>query len=595
MIQKKFNAEECLREGKTILNNIKDCADLESARSILYASVTGLQYESFGQNRNRCADHEKTIVRDCARAFRGLLPERSDSLAGFSVTRALWDLSRGIERHDLSEAFYAEMTQLFRGLKGLPRAIEPDEPSASGLKGREAAIKRSDELDVIWGKIESVMSKYHNGLSDDAVSRRKERRRLVLEKTGGSEKDWGNWHWQVKNIITDAERLASMVKLSCSEYESVKKAVEARIPFGITPYYASLMDDDPEKGRDMAIRAQVIPTPCYVEQMAAHGDNRASAFDFMLEADTSPVDLVTRRYPAIVILKPFNTCPQICVYCQRNWEIDEAMAPGAMAGRKKIEEACQWIEAHPSIKEVLVTGGDPLAMSDRAVESILERLSAISHIDMIRIGSRTPVTVPMRITPQFAEMIGRYRIPGKRDICVVTHIEHVYEVTPELVGAVELLKKQGIGVYNQHVFTFYVSRRFEASALRKLLRKCGIDPYYTFVPKGKEETAEYRVPIARILQEQKEEARLLPGTRRTDEPVYNVPGLGKNYLRAIQHRDLISVLPDGSRVYEFHPWEKNIVKRDSYVGSDIPVLTYIKRLEEIGENPDDYSSIWYYF
>lgn len=590
-----FNMEECLREGRTIFNNIKDCTDLESVRSILYASVTGIQYESFGQNRNRCTDHQKIIIRDCSRAFRALLSKRSDSLVGFSVTQVLWDLSKGIERSDLSEAFYAEIIYLFRGLKGLANSSEPDEPTMTGLKGREAAVARSSELDRIWIKIEHAMSKYHDGLSDDAVSRRKERRGHILEKARGSENDWNNWHWQVKNIITDSDRLSSMVNLDESELESVKKAVAARLPFGITPYYASLMDNDPEKGRDMAIRAQVIPTPYYVEKMAAHGDNRAAAFDFMLEADTSPVDLITRRYPAIVILKPFNSCPQICVYCQRNWEIDQAMAPGSMAGKKKIEEACKWIEDHPSIKEVLVTGGDPLAMSDRAIESILERLSLIRHVEMIRIGSRTPVTLPMRITSKFAEMLGKFRKPGIRDICVVTHIEHVYEVTPELVAAVELLKRQGIGVYNQHVFTFHVSRRFEASALRRLLRKCGIDPYYTFAPKAKEETDEYRVPLARILQEQKEESRLMPGTRRTDEPVYNVPGLGKNYLRALQHRDLISILPDGSRVYEFHPWEKNIMKRDSYIGSDIPILTYLSRLREIGENPDNYSSIWYYF
>jgi len=98
-----------------------------------------------------------------------------------------------------------------------------------------------------------------------------------------------------------------------------------------------------------------------------------------------------------------------------------------------------------------------------------------------------------------------------------------------------------------------------------------------------------------LLQEQKEELRLLPGTRRTDELVYNVPGLGKNYLRAVQHRDLISILPDGARVYEFHPWEKNIVPRENYVGTDIPILEYLNRLRDIGENPEEYGSIWYYF
>ncbi len=398
-----------------------------------------------------------------------------------------------------------------------------------------------------------------------------------------------------KNIITDADRLASVVRLTEEEHRTVKKAVKQRLPFGITPYYASLMDNDFERGGDRAIRAQVIPTPTYVEQMAAHGKNRAHAFDFMLEADTSPIDLITRRYPAVAILKPFNTCPQICVYCQRNWEIADAMAPKAMAERRQIENACLWIKNHPAIKEVLITGGDPLAMTDRSLERILEKIAAIDHVEMIRIGSRVPVTMPMRITPGLAALLGRFRNPGKREVALVTHIEHVYEVTPQLVSAVDLLKRQGISVYNQHVFTFFVSRRFEAAALRRLIRTCGVDSYYTFAPKGKEETADYRVPVARILQEQKEENRLLPGTRRTDEPVYNVPGLGKNYLRAYQHRDLISILPDGSRVYEFHPWEKNIVERSAYVGTDVPILTYLSRLEEMGESPEDYSSIWYYF
>jgi lysine 2,3-aminomutase len=123
----------------------------------------------------------------------------------------------------------------------------------------------------------------------------------------------------------------------------------------------------------------------------------------------------------------------------------------------------------------------------------------------------------------------------------------------------------------------------------------GIDPYYTFLPKGKSETADYRVPLSRLLQEQTEEARLMPGLARTDEAVYNVPRLGKNYIRATHFRDLLSIRPDGVRVYEFHPWEKNIFEQESYVGEVTPILNYLHRLEQIGENPADYESIWYYF
>ncbi|MFH1553760.1 MAG: KamA family radical SAM protein, partial [Pseudomonadota bacterium] len=109
-------------------------------------------------------------------------------------------------------------------------------------------------------------------------------------------------------------------------------------------------------------------------------------------------------------------------------------------------------------------------------------------MDLIRIGTRTPVTMPMRITPALARKLGKLRQPGRREIAVVTHVEHPYEITPELVAAIDRLRRQGIGIYNQLVFSFYVSRRFEAARLRMLLKLAGIDPYYTFAPKGKEET-----------------------------------------------------------------------------------------------------------
>ena len=178
---------------------------------------------------------------------------------------------------------------------------------------------------------------------------------------------------------------------------------------------------------------------------------------------------------------------------------------------------------------------------------------------------------------------------------MVTHVQSPYEITMDTARAVDLIKSAGISVYNQHVYSFYVSRRFENAALRMVMRRIGIDPYYTFLPKGKEETYAYHVPLARILQEQKEEARLIPGTRRTDEAVYNIPGLGKNYIRARQHRELLTVLPNGSRIYEFYPWEKNVAKCKTYLVTDVSILDYLQRLERIKENIEKYDSIWYYF
>ncbi len=411
---------------------------------------------------------------------------------------------------------------------------------------------------------------------------------------GASEQDWANWRWHTKNVITDADRLGSLVKLSKDEKSCIKKACENKLPFGVTPYYVSLMDHN-GRGRDRAVRMQVIPPMDYLDHMIRYRSDKEHSCDFMLESDTSPIDLIVRRYPGIVILKPYNTCPQICVYCQRNWEIERPMAPGAFAGTEKIDAAIKWIGEHPTIKEVLITGGDPFMLDDKQLGKILTKVSQIPTVDLIRIGTRTPVTVPMRITKELAALLGSFREVGKRDIAVVTHVESPYEITFDTAEAIDILKRNGISVYNQQVYTFYVSRRFESALLRLLLRRIGIDPYYSFVAKGKEETNMYRVPIARILQEQKEEARLIPGLRRTDEAVYNVPGLGKNYIRARQHRDLLTVLPDGSRIYEFHPWEKNVAYCETYMATDVPILDYLQRLEQIGEDVREYESIWYYF
>ncbi len=591
----RYSPEAFRHEAAALIQVISGLETLEEVRCTLFQEVGRYQYDTLVAEPDR-KSHEVIVARDCARALRQIFSERSDSLSGFSVSQALWDIARDVSRPDLTPGFFAEMIYLFRGVQGQFQTQVLDETCVQGdLAGREAALARSENLDRIWDQVRAATERYFDGLSPDIRELRASRRDHILSRLGGSAEDWTDWRWQMRNIVRNPDELAGLVVLREDELEAARAAVKAELPFGVTPYYASLMDDHPEEGRDRAVRAQVLPPSGYVAEMSGHTGDRSQFFDFMREGDTSPVDLVTRRYPSIVILKPFNTCPQICVYCQRNWEIKEPMAPGSLASDEDIEFACRWIEEHSAITEVLVTGGDPLAMSDESVRRILGRVARIPSVTVIRVGTRIPVTMPMRITEELADILGSLRSPGEREICVTTHVEHPYEITPEFVEAVNRLRMRGISVFNQLVYTFFVSRRFEAARLRMLLRTCGVDPYYTFAPKGKEETRAYRVPLARLLQEQKEELRLLPGTRRTDEVVYNVPGLGKNYLRAVQHRDLISVLPDGARVYEFHPWEKNIVTCNTYVGSDIPILEYLDRLHEIGEDPEDYSSIWYYY
>lgn len=587
-----YNIEILRKEGEKLFEGINRCKKIENVRDKLFKRVTRMYRNPFSDHYPPA--HEFIRMRDCGLALMSIFSERSDSRTGFSVTNAVWDIARGRERNDLKPGFYAEMINWVKGLEGRADFQFLHTPSENNARsGREKAIIRSDELDQIWKVVDKRLGGYADGLAKKSQLNRDNRRKKILSTIGGQEHDWDNWKWHIRNILTDTDTLSRLTYIEDSQCRIINKALKGRLPFGITPYYVSLMDDMPSEN-DCAIRAQVLPPEEYVNQMLSSREKQEHSFDFMMESDTSPIDQITRRYPGIVILKPISTCPQICVYCQRNWEIDQVMAPQAFAGRKEMDSAIQWIQDHQSIREVLITGGDPFIMSDKQLESLLSRLSEIRHVDLIRVGTRTLVTLPMRITDQLAEILGKFREVGRRDIAVITHIEHPYEITMETALAVDRLRRQGIGVYNQQVYTFYVSRRFESTLLRILLRRIGIDPYYTFMPKGKEETKDYQVPLARILQEQKEEARLVPGLRRTDEAVFNVPGLGKNYLRAAQHRDLLTVLPDGRRIYEFHPWEMGLVSCQTYLHSDISILDYLIRLAEIGEKPEDYDSIWYY-
>jgi lysine 2,3-aminomutase len=541
---------------------------------------------------------EWLVTRNAVRAFRRMLSLRSEQLARFSLLQYLDDLFNERDTDDLevpSPAFLAEIEHLVRGVTGRSGIYSDKIPAFLKYRGTKAARLRSEDLSSMARTASSYMERYPYGLDDAVVRRREANRRRILENLGATDDDWQNWKWHMRHVVRNAETLRSLVGLTDEEFRAVELARIYRIPFGITPYYLSLMDDAPGTGNDAGVRAQVIPPLDYIEKISELRQQGDAPGDFMLERDTSPIEGVTRRYPRIAILKPVLTCPQICVYCQRNWEIQDISSSQAVLPREILDNAIDWIANTPEIDEVLVTGGDPLMLSDRRISEILARLSEIRHVERIRIGTRTPVTLPQRITDSLSRIISSFHEPGKREVVIVTHFEHSYELTPEAMEACQRLRRCGISILNQLVYTFYNSRKFEAAALRHKLRLIGVSPYYTFNTKGKNETDDYRVPVSRLLQERKEEARLMPGTVRTDEYIFNVPGLGKNSIASSQHHDVISILPDGRRVYEFHPWEKKLSLVDTYIYTDVPIHDYLQRLRTIGEDLEDYKTIWYYY
>jgi lysine 2,3-aminomutase len=557
---------------------------------------------SFRNDFYELSSAEFILFRHALQVLKSIFSKHHERIANTSPLELLWKAARTGDS-EVEDDFIDEFEHLFRAIKGNTRVYPSHlmegsvSPDFEKYKGREAAQRRSDYLDELGQVADHYLKKYPDGLNKEIIEKRINNKKRILQAFGAQEEDWNDYKWHFRSAIRDIkglEKLKQVIKITESQERSMILAIKNRIPFGITPHYLHLMDEEPGS-HDYAIRKQVFPSLDYTQAMVSHKNDRSITFDFMREHDTSPCENITRRYPKVAILKPVDTCPQICVYCQRNWEIRSPFNEDVKIHKKNINRTVKWIARHPQIMDLLVTGGDPLIMSNRLIDELLSQLADISHLKSIRIASRALVTVPQRIDEELLEILSKYNEPGRRTIYFVTHFEHPYELCPEGVEVIRLLREKGLMIYNQQVFTFANSRRFESVALRIALKNVGIDPYYMFNMKGKSELEDYAVPVARILQETREEARILPGIFRTDEPVFNVPFLGKNHMRAWQDHELISIRPDGKRVYAFHPWEKNIRNVDSYIYTDVSIRSYLEKLKDRGEDTEEYRSIWYYY
>ncbi|MFA5562849.1 MAG: KamA family radical SAM protein [Candidatus Caldatribacteriota bacterium] len=581
----------------------------KEARKKLFNYCKDLEWDyREGKKSLHKLDYSTTL--EAIKVFTNLISLRNEQIAGFSTLKHLWGLANDNSEVKVSESFLEEFRHLFLAMAGkaniargwLGPILEKDGIKMidfQKIKGREAGKARSAYLDSLYNKVNSYINRYPTGLDKSLIDQRSKNTEKIMQYFSASEDDWYDYNWHIKNIFKDKDglnALKELIPMTDDDIQAIEISLEQGIPFGITPYYLSLFDfNRDDRKYDYQVRSQVIPPMHYVKLMEEHRQERNYYFDFMGEHDTSPEELITRRYPMISILKPYDTCPQICVYCQRNWEITGPMLPEGMPTKEKIDKALSWFSNHPAMRDVLVTGGDPLALDDELIKYIMDKLCSFEQVINIRWGSRIFVTLPQRITHKLADLLSSYVEPGKRNVAMVTHIESAAEVTPDLAEAVTKMRNRGIYVYNQLVYTLETSRRFQNASTRIAMKKAGVDPYYTFYPKGKDEHKDYLVPVARLWQERKEEARLLPGIFRTDEPVFNVPRLGKNHVRAWQDRELIGLTPEGQRVYLWHPWEKGIAPVEPYVYRDIAIKDYLNELKRRGENIEEYDSIWYYY
>ena len=294
---------------------------------------------------------------------------------------------------------------------------------------------------------------------------------------GVSLEQWRDHRWQLRHRIRSAEALAEWIDPTPDEVAAIE-ALASRFRFVITPYFASLMDPrDP----DCPVRRQVVP------RSAELGDPAGLA-DPLDEVAHSPVKNVIRVYPDRIAFCVNNECALYCRYCLRKRMVGEE---GWAMQKRELEGALEWIAATPEIRDVLLTGGDPLVFSDARLEWLLERLRAIPHVELIRLGTRLPVTLPFRVTPELCAMLERFH-----PIWVNTHFNHPRELTADAARACDRLLRAGIPVGNQSVLLRGVNDDVPTmKSLCETLVRMRVRPYYVYQAQLLEGTEHFRVPI----------------------------------------------------------------------------------------------------
>ncbi|WP_206811689.1 lysine 2,3-aminomutase [Paradesulfitobacterium ferrireducens] len=285
----------------------------------------------------------------------------------------------------------------------------------------------------------------------------------IPEWSSVSEADWNNWQWQIAHRITTSDQLKHIIPLTPEEETGINHCLRS-LRMAITPYYASLIDpSDP----NCPIRKQAIPTSAELH---------VGEFDLndpLHEDMDAPVPGLTHRYPDRVLLLVTDQCSMYCRHCTRRRLAGQTDHPLPEA---QLEQALAYIRATPQVRDVLVSGGDPLTLSDERVEHILSSLRSIPHVEIIRLGTRVPVVLPMRITQPLVDMLKKYH-----PLWVNTHFNHPRELTPEARAALARLADAGIPLGNQSVLLRGINDC--PNIMKKLVQelvKNRVRPYYLY-------------------------------------------------------------------------------------------------------------------
>ena len=597
-------------------------------------------------------------------------PNLRGQLAVSNPIRLLWlAVTRGTG--GAKPAFFEDMLHLFRQLSGKSERPVPSREEVeawmarypSGLDPRIVALREENReriLNIIIdrmdrGEIHSPKFKFEPGMS------RREKFERTLEW-------WKDMYFHLNFAVRSPEMLNEMLgdSLDPDTMKVLCQAREKGIPFFVNPYYLSLLHVRVPYfaiGADLAIRHYVVYSTQLVEEFGhivawekedLVEPGKPNAAGWLLP----PYDNVHRRYPDVAILIPDTTgraCGGLCASCQRmhdfqrgrlNFDL-EALRP-KVSWPGKLGELMKYFEEDSQLRDILVTGGDALMSTDTTLASILDAIydmalakreanrgrkdgEKYAEIVRVRLGSRLPVYLPQRITPELTNILARFRDRtskiGVQQFVIQTHFESPMEVTPEAREAIARLLSVGWIVTNQLVFTTAASRRGHSAKLRQVVNDVGVLPYYTFVLKGYWENTFNYAPVARVVQEELEEKavgriperyaeaiRQLPEEAKalvgkidalrakadlpflaTDRSVLNLPAVGKSLTFRT-----IGITRYGRRILEFDhdrtrahspiidEMGKMVVIESKSIGE------YLQQLDELGERVSEYEGVYGY-
>ena len=291
--------------------------------------------------------------------------------------------------------------------------------------------------------------------------------------------EWKDWKWQLKNRITTLEELKTLIALTPSEEEGIKRS-SGRLAMAITPYFFSLID---KSNPNCPIRKQAIP------RLEEFSISTHDLVDPCGEDKHSPVPGIVHRYPDRVLLLVTDSCAMYCRYCTRRRMVGEEMPPLSI---ERFEEAYKYIKSKRSIRDVLISGGDPLMLKTEHLEYYMKKLRSISHIDIIRLGTRVPVTLPMRVDSELVGMLKKYH-----PVYLSIHFSHPREITQDVKEACGMLADAGIPLGSQTVLLKGINDK--PSVMKRLMQellRIRVRPYYIYQCDMVIGTGHFRTPVS---------------------------------------------------------------------------------------------------